>query len=38
MEHDAELEEDDDAKWTVMRAALYMLGEVSPLVGDLIFN
>jgi hypothetical protein len=38
VQHDAEMEEDDDAKWTVMRAALYMLGEVSPLVGDAIFN
>lgn len=39
VEADQQIEEDEnDQKWTVMRAASTMLGEVSPLVGDSIFK
>lgn len=36
---DSQIEEDEnDQKWTVMRAAVTMLTEVSPLCGDSIFK
>jgi hypothetical protein len=31
-------EDENDQKWTVMRAAITMLNEISPLCGDQIFK